>query len=223
MLGNLNTIGWRIFCVLCAINVALVFRFVPGFVETTVLNGEPLYAGLSRGVETGLEHVAYHLKDRFTPLYIHMLAGGIGMALVPVQFLTRFRLRRPDLHRWLGRICVLSLCASGLAAIPLAPEMPIPKYGQWGYITASVFWVILPLGAAYFALKKDFQRHQVWMIYTAAITFGAVTLRFYIPAFRAIGMPLNDASALAVWTAMFMNLAAVYFWRSYRWRGRIKH
>lgn len=211
-----NIIGWRTFWFFCILNTVLVFRFLPGFVEELLIAGGGLTSALVAGVERGFEHVAYHLEDRFGSLYVHMLIGGVAMIFMPFQFITRLRMKRPAVHRWMGRVAVAAMVISGATAIPLGMNMNIPLWGQLGYAASAIAWIIVPLVAIYFAITRDLQRHKVWMIYAAAVTFGAVALRFYVPGFRHIGgFSLEIASSLAPWASLIGNIAIVWIWRNW--------
>lgn len=59
----------------------------------------------------------------------------------------------------------------------------------------------------------DFQAHRKWMARSFALTFGAVTLRIYLPSFLAMGLPFDKAYPLVAWVSWVPNLLAVeLFW-----------
>ncbi len=78
----------------------------------------------------------------------------------------------------------------------------------WGFFMLAILWVPFTLLALRSALQKDFVAHERWMIRSFALTFGAVTLRFYLPlAIMQNGgeFPL-DAYRIIAWAAWVPNL-----------------
>jgi hypothetical protein len=71
------------------------------------------------------------------------------------------------------------------------------------------------------ALQRNFEQHRIWMRYSYAMTFGAVTLRLQIP-FGFIFFGFHSYAAMSVWlayTAWIPNVIVVALytlWRSQR-------
>ena len=216
-----QNLWWFLFCFLCGLNVLLVFRFAPGFIGAWFGENEGLSNALTHGVERGMNEMAYHTTDRLNLLYLHMLIGGLAMALLPLQLMTRLRLRNPGLHRWLGRVCVFGIVASSVASLPLAINMEAARWGQIGFTISALAWIAFPLIGVYFAVTQDFERHRKWMLYAAAVTFGAVMLRLYIPIFRhGLNLSYDQASSLASYVSLCGNLLFMYLWIN--WDNTVK-
>ena len=58
---------------------------------------------------------------RYVGLFVHAFAGGLALLIGPFQFLDGFRKRRPVIHRWMGRIYLVSILIGGLSAFIIAP------------------------------------------------------------------------------------------------------
>ena len=63
-----------------------------------------------------------------TVVALHVVLGGVYLALAPFQFVRRIRSRHLDYHRWAGRMLVSVGLVVGLSALFMA--LVIPK-GGW--------------------------------------------------------------------------------------------
>ena len=61
---------------------------------------------------------------RYVGLFVHIFSGGLALILGPFQFLSKLRNRKPTLHRWMGRIYLISILLGGLSAFLIAPGIP---------------------------------------------------------------------------------------------------
>ena len=56
---------------------------------------------------------------------IHMAPGLLFMLLGPFQFMRGLRNRRPAMHRWMGRVFLVSGLIVGTTALVMSPQMAI--------------------------------------------------------------------------------------------------
>ena len=167
-----------------------------------------------------------------SPLGLELHIGCAGVALIfgPFQFLKGLRGRRPTLHRWTGRIYVAACTLGGLAGGSIALFSSSGPIAGWGFFLLAVFWVPFTTLAWVSALRRDFAAHERWMIRSFALTFGAVTLRIYLPIGLALmGMqgyadPFTFPYRIIAWLAWVPNLIVAEAWiRSHpRFRPRRK-
>lgn len=163
------------------------------------------YRFLPLGVETAMEFMAHNLQDNALALYAHIGVAPIALAVMPFQFLTRLRSRRPALHRWLGRIYVTAILVSGIAGLQLAFYTAAGSFAATGFALLAVIWLATTGAALVFALKRQFARHRVWMLRSAALTFAAVTLRVYLGISMAAGIDFDIAYPLVSWLCWVPN------------------
>jgi hypothetical protein len=79
------------------------------------------------------------------------------------------------------------------------------------FLTLGIIWFYTTLNA-FFAIKKGhIAKHQNLMIYSYAATFGAVTLRIWLPLFSWYFGNFFKAYPLAAWMAFIPNLIVAYF------------
>jgi uncharacterized membrane protein len=120
-------------------------------------------------------------------LRVHIAASGFAMVLGAFQFLKPLRRKAPRLHRWMGRGYVLACTVGGLAGGTIALFSTAGPVAGWGFFTLAVLWVPFTLLALRAAMQRDFAAHEIWMIRSFALTFGAVTLRLQLPIAGAMG------------------------------------
>lgn len=162
--------------------------------------------------ETGYPGMLHHLPDRVVIFGVHAIAASIAMITLPFQFWTRLRVRRPAVHRWVGRLYVLGVLFGGLSGMALAPYADSGAVAASGFLTLSVLWLGVT-GMAFVAIRKrDIAAHKRWMIRSMALTFAAVTLRIMLPVSLAMGIPFETAYPAIAWLCWTVNLAAVELW-----------
>jgi len=167
------------------------------------------YRFLFQGVEQAMDFVAHNLNGNALALYAHIGVAPVALALMPFQFLSGLRSRRPGFHRWLGRIYVGAILVSGLAGLQLAFHSHAGGFAITGFALLAVCWLGTTLAALLFALRRSFARHRDWMLRSAALTFAAVTLRVYLGVSMAYGIDFDVAYPIIGWVCWLPNLAAV--------------
>ncbi len=139
-------------------------------------------------VFTGFTHLPI-TNPMFDPwgLQTHVAASGVAMILGAFQFLKPLRRKAPTLHRWMGRVYVLACVVGGLAGGSIALSSTAGPIAGWGFFMLAVLWVPFTLMALFAAMRHDFTSHEIWMIRSFALTFGAVTLRLQLPLAGYLG------------------------------------
>jgi uncharacterized membrane protein len=140
---------------------------------------------------------------------LHAFAGALALALGPWQFSARLRARHPRLHRLSGRLYLgLGVGLGGLAGLALAPVAQGGLPGRLGFALLALAWLYTAVHALGAAQQRDFVEHRRWMLRNFALTFAAVTLRLWLPALTAAGVPFERAYALVAWLCWVPNLLA---------------
>lgn len=135
------------------------------------------------------------LHDARTPLATlaigaHFLTGGILLLLGPIQLIGGIRRRVPALHRWLGRLYVLSAALAGLGGLGF-----IFAKGTIGGTVMDVgfglYGALMVIAAAFTyarARAKRTEAHRAWAIRLFALTVGSWLYRMeYALWFLAAG------------------------------------
>ncbi len=178
------------------------------------------YRFVPSGVAEAMDHIAHNLEGNSLALYAHIAVAPVALALMPFQFMSGLRARRPSLHRWMGRGYVAAIAVSGLAGIQLAFHSQAGAFAATGFALLGVWWLIATGAALVFALKGAFARHRDWMLRSAALTFAAVTLRLYLGAAMAADLDFAIAYPVIAWICWVPNALAVEIWLRRERRGR---
>lgn len=106
----------------------------------------------------------------------HLVGGGIALTAGAIQVSTRLRIRRPVVHRAVGRVYLGAVFVSGMSAFLLARTSSGGLAAHWG-----------------FGLL-------------AALCLAAVTLRIYLPVSAVAGIPFDQAYPTIAWLCWVPNL-----------------
>ena len=150
--------------------------------------------------------LAKRFAEYITPLLFHAGGGIVALCLGPWGFWTAFRNKYPLLHRWMGRIYLLSVLIGGIAGLYLAVTALGGLPTRIGFSMLGTLW--LTTGAmAYLRIRQgDVQVHRAWMIRSYALTFSAVMLRVWLPLFFALGYEFPEAYTTVAWLCWVPNL-----------------
>jgi uncharacterized membrane protein len=124
------------------------------------------------------------LANRFTHLgllTVHAGFAATALILGPLQILTRLRLKRPAIHRWIGRGYVICCLSGGVAGLILAFGAQTGPVSTAGFGTLAMLWLATTSLGWLSARDRRYAEHRRWMIRSYALTFAAVTLRLYLP------------------------------------------
>ncbi|BCJ75715.1 hypothetical protein CS0771_52590 [Catellatospora sp. IY07-71] len=140
--------------------------------------------------------------------YVHIVCGGIALALSPLQLAARIRTRLPRLHRVNGRVVAISILAAGLGGLVLAPSNQAGPIGTAGFGLLAVLWIGFVGAAVQAARRRDFTAHRRWAVRTFALTYAAVMLRLWLgvltPLLAGFGMDPEAAFELAYHLVPFL-------------------
>jgi uncharacterized membrane protein len=139
-------------------------------------------------------------------IYTHVFTSAVALLLGPIQFSVRLRAARPALHRWLGRTYLgLGVLVGGVAGFVMAFHAFGGPVSQLGFGCLAIAW--LYTGArAYLAIRaRDVASHRRWMVRNFALTFAAVTLRLWLPASVAAGVPFRVSYPAIAWLCWVPN------------------
>lgn len=150
--------------------------------------------------------LAKRFTQYITPLLFHAGGGILALSLGPWGFWAAFRNKYLLLHRWLGRLYLLSVLIGGIAGL----YMGVTAFGglptRIGFSMLGAIW--LTTGAmAYLRIRQgEVQAHRRWMIRNYALTFSAVMLRVWLPLFLALGYDFPEAYKTVAWLCWIPNL-----------------
>jgi uncharacterized membrane protein len=144
--------------------------------------------------------------ERHTIFLIHIGGGAIALFIGAWNFLERSRERFLNLHRWLGRIYLVSVLAAGLAGFALSFTAQGGLVSRIGFGMLAALWIITAVFAYLRIRNYDLESHRRWMIRNYALTFAAVTLRLWLPILIGAGNDFPAAYATVAWLSWVPNL-----------------
>ena len=143
----------------------------------------------------------------FARPWLMLHAGGAGTALMvgAFQLLPALR-RRRTLHRWLGRIYGVGCIAGGCAGLVLAFGTTFGPVAAVGFGLLAPIWIYCTVQGWRTARAGRFEAHRRWMIRSFSLTFGAVTLRLYLPLGIVAGLSFEQIYVATAWISWVPNL-----------------
>ena len=153
------------------------------------------------------------LSDRLWRLgfYAHIVSGGIALLVGWTQFVKTWRMRFLGLHRNLGKLYVLMVCVSGVAAVCIAPFSSTGWVAGLGFGSLGVVWLYFTLQAYRSVRQRDLRRHECQMVYSYSACLSAVTLRLWLPLLLVVfGLDFNLAYPIVAWLSWVPNLVVAH-------------
>src|ERR687898_2312309 len=161
--------------------------------------------------------VAHYIQEPYNPGFLdfptvvalHVVLGGVYLALAPFQFVRRIRSRHLDYHRWAGRMLVCVGLVVGLSALFMG--LVIPKGGWPERVVIGLFGSLF-----LFALVEGFLNvragrvalHREWMIRAFAVGLAIATARLFF--FPALLITMADPSEKLFGTLLVVSLAVAF-------------
>ena len=139
-------------------------------------------------------------------LYVHIAGAATALLLGPMQFFPVVRRRWPAAHRWIGRTYVIGCLVGGAGGLVVAFGSTAGPIATAGFGSLAAVWIIANIQGWQLAVARDFPRHRAWMIRSFAMTFGAVTLRLYLPLFPLMGIAFIDGYRAVSFLSWIPNL-----------------
>ena len=195
--------------------------FVPKSIATLlcILIAVISWRFIVQGVEVSMEFMLYHAQQRPLSFYAHVGLAPLALLLMPIQFWTGLRKRRPALHRWVGRAYAVSVLLSGIGGLLMAMKTNAGPVAGLGFGLLAVAWLATTARGVWLARARRITEHRVWMIRSAALTFAAVTLRLYLPLSQVMGWPFDISYTIIAWACWVPNLLLAELWLTRKnWR-----
>jgi uncharacterized membrane protein len=148
----------------------------------------------------------------YVGLFVHIFASAVALILGPFQFLGGLRKRRPNLHRWMGRIYLFGILFGGLSAFVIAPGMISGLVGEFGLISLAILWLWTGWKAYATIRAGNVASHREWMIRNFALTFAAATLRIWLGILIGTQVPFLQTKYAGDFDALFVEVYRVVMW-----------
>lgn len=139
--------------------------------------------------------------------YTHIISGGVALTVGWSQFVNPWRQRSPKLHRTVGKLYVLMVGTSSIAAVCIAPWTSTGWTAALGFGCLGAVWLCVTLQAWNRIRQQDLRGHKCMMVYSYSACCAAVTLRLWLPLLIGV-LRLDFAVAYPVvsWLCWVPNL-----------------
>lgn len=142
--------------------------------------------------------------------YNHIIFGGIALLIGWIQFSKNIRTKHRKIHRWIGKAYVLSVMISGPFGFYIALFATGGLSPKLGFSIGAVLWTVITYLGFRAIMRGNVERHRQFLMYSYAGTFGAVTLRIWLPLLIAIKGNFIEAYQIVAWLSWLPNLLVVY-------------
>lgn len=140
-------------------------------------------------------------------IYLHIFAAAVALLLGPFQFSATLRRTRPRVHRWAGRLYLgIGVLIGGLAGLYMSFNARGGLPARTGFAVMASLWLYTGLRAFTAIRGRGIAEHRIWMVRSFALTFGAVTLRLWLPLADVIGYPFEVSYPWIAWISWVPNL-----------------
>lgn len=164
-----------------------------------------------------LDWVDQRYADHPLLTLIHVVPGLIFLLVGPLQFSTNLRARAVNVHRWLGRIFVVSGVLSALSIMWMVIVFPAMG-GVSTMVTSWMFSILMIwfLFEAYRSIRaRNIKRHRAFMMRAFTIGLAVSTIRVLaILSDAVLGLDFVEFFGLSVFLGFVLNsfVAEVLIW-----------
>ena len=184
-------------------SLSVFFSFYP---LKYILAEQPVRLLLSKSAELISSHFY------MTCFYLHITFGGIALLIGWLQFSKKLRQQYVNVHRWIGKIYILSVWISGIPGFYIALHASGGLSPKLGFGVGAVIWLLITT-FGYLTIKRgNVESHKKLMLYSYAGTFGAVTLRLWLPVLIFIFGEFVVAYQIVAWLSWLPNMLVVFMW-----------
>ncbi len=189
-----NYIGWTFF-ILFAVSIGL-YPLVYFIID---MSGGLLSSKAESVLQNRIWNAAF---------YTHISFGGLSLLTGWSQFSEWLRDKNLIVHRWLGKIYVISVLMSGSAGLYISFYATGGIVSSLGFGSLAIAWLTTTI-IAYISIRQlQIEKHKQWMIRSFALAFAAVTLRLWIPSFQILtNMDFISSYRIIAWLCWIPNLA----------------
>lgn len=144
---------------------------------------------------------------------LHAFFAATALLLGPLQFVRRLRLRRPALHRRIGKLyLVLGVGLGGVTGLYVSAFAYGGGMARAGFATLALAWLYTGM-RGYLAIRsRAIEAHRRWMLRSYALALAAVTLRIYVGIGVAAGASFTTIYPWIAWLCWMPNLILAERW-----------
>lgn len=138
---------------------------------------------------------------------VHILLAVTAILAGPLGFVKKIRVKRPALHRLIGKVYIGSILLNILPALYVALHATGGLVATVGFFLLTGVWLYATVKAYTTIRKRQVEAHRRWMIRSYAVTLANNTLYVVnLVMDKAFGMEYVTAYVIAVWSCWMINL-----------------
>lgn len=141
---------------------------------------------------------------------VHIIPAALFLVLTPLQFVPAIRLKHLQVHRWLGKILVVSGLVIGISALVMSYTMNIGGANETAATTLFGILFLFCLIKAYRHIRrKEVAQHREGMIRAFGIGLGVATTRPIVGMFFAFRkLTPHEFFGIAFWLGFTITFLA---------------
>jgi len=168
----------------------------------------------------------YYLGYWRISFYTHVFTSTLVLLAGFTQF-NRYILRtRPQLHRTVGYVYILTVClVTGPAALVMGFYANGGFPARTSFVLLASLWITFTALAWWFAVRKRFELHGAFLYRSYALTLSALTLRSYTFLLQWLQVDVHprDIYIVTAWLSWVPNLLVAEWLIQYRGVKRMLH
>ncbi len=196
---------------------AVIFLVVIGIAAVTRRTLVLLWPSLSGGKSNPAAVLDAGFARHMALTLVHILPGGLFLALAPLQFMPSIRQKHLQFHRWSGRVLVVCGLIIGVSALIMSYTMNIGGPNETAATTLFAIVFLICLTKAYLYIRrKEVARHREWMIRAYGVGLGVATTRPIVGMFFAFRrLTPHEFFGIAFWLGFTTTFLAAEAWVEY--------
>lgn len=172
----------------------LIYFFMDG--KTGLLSSKPDWI---------LNSTIWHIS-----FYTHIILGGLALLIGWLQFNNKLRINKPQVHRNIGKVYIVSVLVSAIAGFYIALFAEQGLWASLGFVCLALIWFTTTLMGYITIRNKQVIKHQMFMIYSYAACFAAVTLRIWLPLLIISTGNFGKSYIVVAWLCWIPNLLVAH-------------
>ena len=173
--------------------------------------------------ETARLPVPPHSPFFYPVLVTHVFLGSIMLCCATLQIWPWLRRRHLRVHRWSGRVYVLTAIPVGLAGILVAQFPHGGPVQQIGNSMLGLLFLTCTISGYRAIRQRRIADHRQWMIRSFALAFSIVANRIWLVICMLVlgfsGSGLIAAIGVSTWMSWVVNLLIAEWWLHRRSTG----
>lgn len=110
---------------------------------------------------------------------MHAITGGVALLAVSLQLALPKPPSRARLHRVLGRVYVVTACATSVASLVVVARFGVPALTKILFVAEALLWLSTTVVAFVQIRRGNVDRHREWMLRSFALAAFFVTFSLW--------------------------------------------